>query len=522
MSKKIEKDNNINEYRVQQFLIKEGNELYKYIMDSMYNSNNLYNATNFHIRQLYTGLKVGDVKNIHPLQNEIIKLFEDTIPEINKKNTKRFYEHVKKDIQQLKIYEKPRKVTRFNMLTEDKAFCSYELMDAVLKTSKNRDYKSLPAHVNQGVLKQVYNDWSSFFEGLKEYKVNSKKYKGKPKPPRYKTKGVANNVVFSNQVCKIKQDKRGKSYLRFPKTKLRFNLSKHLVEKLDSSSLVEVRAQKYYNDIQLEVVLKLRNKNLLIEESQITNVMAIDLGVNNLATCVSNNGMKPTIINGKPLKSINQYYNKNRAKLYSDLRINKKPNEGTFISKKLELLDKKRRIRIKDFMHKASKQILDLAIENNIHKVIVGYNNDFQMDVNIGKKNTQNFVNIPFGMFLSMLEYKLNAKGIHLRKVEESYTSKASFIDKDEIPTYDKKSNVKYVFSGKRKTRGLYESKNKIVINADVNGACNILRKHFDATVEISHKILSNIQKINIPKGSKGIISTLSTLFEYDNEIIIS
>ena len=505
MSKSKKEENNT--YRTIQFVVKNGHPLNEYFMDMMYKSNNLYNATNFHLRQLWTALKLEEGKPIHPLQQEVVDLFKSTIPKVNKNNTEKFYKLVKQDVEKAVIFNKPRKLTRFNMPTKDNSFCSYELMDAVFKTSKNRDYKSLPSHVNQGVMKQVYNDWSSFFEGVKEYKVNPSKFKGRPKPPRYKTKDATNSVVFSNQVCKIKDSK----YLRFPKTKEVFNLSKHLLQRIDNNKLVQVRVQKFYNDVKLEVVLDCSSEaKPLIPKEDIQNVMAIDLGVNNLATCVSNNGMQPTIINGRALKSINQYYNKLRAKLYSDLRLNKKPDEGNFTSKRLEYIDMKRHFKVKDFLHKASKQVVDLAIANNIDKVIVGYNSSWKEDVEMKKDDKQSFVNIPFSTFLDMLEYKLNAEGIHFEKFEESYTSKASFLDNDPIPTYGDKDIPK--FSGKRVKRGLYISKNGIAINSDVNGACNILRKHFNKDIKISYKILSNVRKINIKNGSKKLKSTLNIL----------
>lgn len=516
MSENKKEDEN-NAYRTIQFVVKNGHPLNEYFMDMMYKSNNLYNATNFHLRQLWTALKVEEGKIIHPLQQEVLDLFKSTIPKVNKNNTKKFEKLVKKDVLEAKVFDSKskRKVTRFNMPTKENSFCSYELMDAVFKTSNNKDYKSLPSHVNQGVMKQVYSDWSSFFEGFKEFKINPSKFKGRPKPPRYKTKGATNSLVFSNQVCKVKDGK----YLRFPKTKEVFNLSKHLLEKIDNNKLVQVRVQKFYNNVKLEVVLDCsKEAKPLIEKENIKNVMAIDLGVNNLATCVSNNGMQPTIINGRALKSINQYYNKLRAKLYSDLRIGKNTKEGNFTSKRLEYIDMKRHFKVKDFLHKASKQVVDLAIANKIDKVIVGYNSSWKEDIEMKKKDKQTFVNIPFSMFLDILEYKLNAEGIHFETFEESYTSQASFLDNDPIPTYGDKNIPK--FSGKRVKRGLYISKNGIAINSDVNGASNMLRKHFNENVEISHKILSNVRKINIKNGSKKIKSALDILLNVKELIL--
>ena len=169
---------------------------------------------------------------------------------------------------------------------------------------------------------------------LKDYKVNPNKYKGKPRPPRYKTKGVANELYFTNQVCKIKEDKSGKKFLRFPKTKLKFNLSKHLLDKIDSDyKLVQVRVQKFYNDVKLEIILDCSKQvKEMIPEEKIENIMALDLGVNNLVAGVSNNKMQPFIINGKPIKSINQYYNKLRAHYSKYLRNdNQKFNYSSYI-----------------------------------------------------------------------------------------------------------------------------------------------------------------------------------------------
>ena len=518
MKNKKEEEKN---YRTIQFLVKQGNPLNKYLMDLMYLSNNLYNATNFHIRQMYTGLKIEEGKR-HSLQQEVIDLFSNTIPIINKHNTEKFHRLVNEDIMNAKVLRTYRKVSRFNMPTAESNFVSYELLDAIFKTSKNKDYKSLPAHVNQGVMKTVYADWKSFTEGLKDYKVNPNKYKGKPKPPKYKSKGVANELYFTNQVCTIKEDKNGKKFLRFPKTKLRFNLSKHLLDKIDSDyKLVQVRAQKFYNDVKLEIVLDCSKQvREMIPEEKIENIMALDLGVNNLAAGVSNNKMQPFIINGKPIKSINQYYNKLRAHYSKYLRLGKNPNEGSYTSARLDSIDKLRNLSVKDYMHKVSKRIVDEALENNIHKVIVGYNPTWKDDVQMRKDDKQNFKMIPFRMLLNMLEYKLKAEGIHLEEKEESYTSKASFLDGDDIPTYG--DSVSYIFSGKRVFRGLYVSKNGITINADINAACNILRKHSGMDVVISHKELSNVRKITIKKGTKKKEKYLDTLFNSNSELIFA
>lgn len=510
MAKK-DKDDNKN-YRVIQFIIKKGNPLNEYLRELMKNSNNLYNATNFHIRQIFSALSQKD-KPLHDLQKEVLLGLEVALPVINNNLIKKYNKLCQEDFvkyqEALKINTKAELKERplpkeHLMPTVEKSFLPYETLDAYFNYIENADYCALPGQVNQQVMKKCYDDWKSYFALLRDYKVSASKYKGRPKPPRYKSKGGYNEIIFSNQVCKVKTEKSGKQVLRFPKTKLTFNLSKHLLDQLNKQyKLVQVRVQKWYDEVKLEIVLDCSKTVVpLIPEEEIKHVMAIDIGVNNLATCVSNHGMQPTIINGKPLKSINQYYNKQRAHLYGSLRLGKQPNEGIFTTSRLDKLDKKRFLQIKDYIHKASKQIVDLALANNIHQVIVGYNQGWKENVEMHKSDKQTFVQLPFTMFLSQLEYKLNAVGIHFVKVEESYTSQASFLDNDTIPTYGDKDIPK--FSGKRIARGLYKSSQGILINADVNGAANILRKHCDLPMNLTHKLLSQVKKINIKHAAIG------------------
>jgi putative transposase len=205
--------------------------------------------------------------------------------------------------------------------------------------------------------------------------------------------------------------------------------------------------------------------------------MGIDLGINNLATLTSNaKDFEPIIINGKPLKSRNQFYNKKLAKKTSVLekRNKKKTSRST---RKLTL---KRKNKIDNYMHKASKKIVEICINNNINTIAIGKNEQWKQDVNMAAKNNQNFVNIPHSRFIEMISYKCEKVGINVKLQEESYTSKASFLNLDEIPKYKKDNSEKYTFSGYRKHRGLYKiKKEKTTINADINGSLNIIRKAF-------------------------------------------
>ena len=216
------------------------------------------------------------------------------------------------------------------------------------------------------------------------------------------------------------------------------------------------------NHIVLEVLYEVEEKELLPDNNR---YVAIDLGIDNLCS-VSSNCCNSFIINGKPVKSINQYYNKKKAKLQR--RVKKCQNRNK--SKKLQKLTEKRNRKVKDYFHKTSRFIVNQLVSNQINALIVGYNKGWKQEVNIGRRNNQKFAGIPFNTLLDMLHYKCNLVGISMIITEESYTSKCSFIDNEEI-------KKKEVYDGKRTKRGLYKSKDGRLINADINGSYNIMRK---------------------------------------------
>ena len=203
------------------------------------------------------------------------------------------------------------------------------------------------------------------------------------------------------------------------------------------------------------------------------NALAIDLGINNLVTAVSSGG-KSFIVDGKRLKSINQWYNKQNAYLQS---IKDKQNIGKRPTNRQKANTRDRNNKVNDYMNKAARIIINYCIDNDIGTLVVCYNETFQRNGNIGKANNQTFVNIPYGQLRLKLEYICKLNGIVFVKQEESYTSKSSFWDKDNIPIYNNDNPQSYVFSGKRIHRGLYQCLNGRCLNADVNGALNILRK---------------------------------------------
>ena len=307
----------------------------------------------------------------------------------------------------------------------------------------------------------VQNNFKSFFKANAEFYKNPSKFKSKPKLPNYLD--ITNGrfiTSYTNQAISKKVFKASNKIL-LSKTNIEFNTKITNFNQIDCVRIVPRTG--YYV---IEVVYTIPDTNNLNDNNR---YIGIDLGVNNLATITSNiKDIKPIIINGKPLKSINQYYNKQLAYYKSKLKETK-------TSKRINKLHLKRKNKVDNYLHKASKYIVSNCKLNNINTVIIGKNDNWKQDVNIGKINNQNFINIPHSRFIDMIKYKCEIEGINIIINEESYTSKASFLDLDDIPKYGDKNIPE--FSGKRIKRGLYQSKEGRLLNADVNGSYNILRK---------------------------------------------
>ncbi|MDY4968769.1 MAG: transposase, partial [Lachnospiraceae bacterium] len=204
-----------------------------------------------------------------------------------------------------------------------------------------------------------------------------------------------------------------------------------------------------------------------------TNALALDFGINNLITAVSSKG-RSFIIDGKRLKSINQWFNKQNARLQS---IKDKQGFGNKTTNRQKTIARDRNNKVNDYMNKAARKVIAYCVANDIGTLVVGYNETFQRGSHIGKQNNQNFVNIPYGKLRAKLEYLCELNGITFVKQEESYTSKASFWDKDILPVYNSDDPKEYHFSGNRVHRGLYRTAGGKTFNADINGALNIMRK---------------------------------------------
>lgn len=334
-------------------------------------------------------------------------------------------------------------------------YLNYYKLQKQLQKENQIDYKLLPAKVSQLTLKILERNFKSFFEAIKEYKRNPSKFETPPKLPKYKEKKNGKFVaIYNHQAISKIQLKRGFLKLSLSKIKFKSNLK----------NVKEVRIVPRNNHFIIEVTYKKEPKAKVTDNDKYA---AIDIGLNNLTTVAFNFNQQPIIINGKPLKSINQFYNKQKAKYRS---IADKQNQG--YTNRLKRLDFKRNNKVKDYLHKSSRILVNQLVSLGVSKVIIGKNLNWKQEINIGKRNNQNFVTIPHAVFIEQLQYKLALEGIEVVLTEESYTSKCSFFDNEEVCKHDQ-------YQGKRIKRSWFKTSTGKLIHADVNAALNIGKKQF-------------------------------------------
>ena len=345
-------------------------------------------------------------------------------------------------------------------------YLNYEKNYVLLKSSDN--YKMLNSNMAQQILKEVDGSFKAFFGLLKLAKKGKYSFKD-IKLPHYLPKDSYTTLVIG--FVRISDNKLIIPYSnQFRKANkiISINLPPILADKKIKEIRIIPKANARYFEVQYTYEVKEVQSNL-----NINNALAIDLGINNLCTCITSTG-KSFIIDGRRLKSINQWYNKQNSYYQS---IKDKQNINVKQTHKQYCLTNKRNRCVSDYLSKASRLIINYCLNNDIGNIVVGYNETFQKDVTLGKLTNQSFVEIPYGRLRDKLEYLCTLYGINYIKQEESYTSKASFFDRDDIPVYNADNPKDYSFSGTRVKRGLYKTKNNKYLNADINGALNILKK---------------------------------------------
>ena len=337
-------------------------------------------------------------------------------------------------------------------------YLSYATLQKQFQDSKQQDYTVLPAKVAQQTMKQVDTNFRAFFKALKAYKSNPSKFNGRPKLPKYKHKTDGRFVlIYTNQAISKKECDRD-SVIHPSGLEFKFKT------KISYQNINQVRIVPKCNYFVVEVIYTVSDCNLLSDNKRYA---AIDLGINNLVTLTSNIiGDTPMVISGKVVKSYNQYYNKQVAHYKSILDT----QNNTKTSRRIRRFHLKRKFKIEDYMHKASRYIVNQLVSKGINTLIIGKNDGWKQDINIGKVNNQKFVQIPFESLLSKLQYKCSLVGINVELINESYTSKCSFLDGETIEKHEE-------YVGKRIHRGLFRSGKGTLINADVNGSYNILCK---------------------------------------------
>ena len=410
--------------RTETHIIKESNPIYAWILEECSRSKNLYNKTLFIYRQAFTG------------NHDKIEDFK-------------------------------------SIIRHDKFISSFELVKQMAKL-KDVDYYAMTKK-NSGtqVVCQVDKTMKSWFTSLKAYKKDPSKFRGRPRIPSYKKKDELNCLIYTYVDAKLQKD--GTINLRRDiKLPIHTNLS----------SFQQIRLVPKTGYVQVEIVY---NKEITDSSLDKTRAIGIDLGLNNLMAITSNIGNISNLVNGRPLKSINQYYNKRKAHLTSLLEKGKQKS-----SKRLRRLEMKRMMKIKDYLHKTSRRVVELMYDNNIGTCFIGHNKDWKQEVEMGKKNNQNFVFIPYSLLINMLKYKIEEKGGVLVELNEAYTSKCSFLDNEEICRHE-------TYKGKRVKRGLFLSSDKKALNADINGSLNILKRGIGFSFMVKNNIFRPT-KIDIQK----------------------
>lgn len=408
-------------YSVDHIQIKYGDAVYSCSDDVCRHSKNLYNAALFVIRNNFTAQKKDILTpNEQYVHDEISLLHADV-----------------------------------------GAVISYNQLERLMRVTNNPDFfAGLPMQTAQQTVRQAVQDFRNWLKSLKEYKRNPSRFKAKPRMPHYKKSPVA-GAVFTNQDAVIRN-----RWLKLPKTDIKIR-----VPKRNHARLKEVKLVPFAGTYELLLCYESDSKPA---RKHLPGKAAIDFGVDNLIAITADNGAS-AIIKGGAMKEHNQWFNKRRAFLISEYTKGH-PSVKHPSTKALDQLSLNRRNFLSDSFHKAAVFVKDFCLANHVGTLYLGVNKGWKQDINIGHRNNQMFVQMPIYKLRFMITYVCKRAGINVIEYEESYTSKASFLDSDFIPTYGVNDGTAS-FSGKRIHRGLYKSKDGSVMNADLNAAANILRK---------------------------------------------
>lgn len=427
-------------YRVSKTVVKqtEHPELFFLFNRYVVLATNLYNAGLFRVRQNFT---MHGKEVLHPLEQEVKQEIERTVTGKN--------------------------------LGHPRRSMSYLFLEKLMRVTWNPDFfAGLPMQCAQNVLKQVCGDFKNWMASCRQYKKDTSGYLGRPKMPHYKRKKSLSSFTFTNQDCYV-LEQGNKNLLKFPAVR-----GHYLPIGPVSGRLKQVEVKPYYGEFLVICIFETDEDCSSLPDGA---SCGIDLGVDNTAALVSSNG-RCVLYKGGALKSANQWYNKQMADCRSLAMKGHTADEaaklGLLHTKKMQSLSRRRNQFFHDTMHKIASDIVHFCLASGITTIVIGKNKNWKQKSNIGHVNSQNFVQIPLETLRWMITYKAESVGLIVVEQEESYTSKASLVYGDEIPVYGKETKNRVAFSGRRIKRGLYRTGSGQVINADLNGAGNILRKY--------------------------------------------
>lgn len=437
----------------------------------------MYNAANFYIRNTMTGIR----KSPEERTSHETEVLHYVFTGIQKANAHSYEVYCKKREDCKKtggmagaVRASRLKCKVFPYPTRDEWFLSYTVLDAIFKYTDHPTYRRMNSQVNQNAIKKTVKSWKSYFQLRKDYVIHPEKYKARPRIPGY-IKQPAMTAAYTNQTAKfIRKD--GRAYLRFVNHKPPVLIGKESL--YADMTYVKTEVKPQYGGY--SILLTFKEDIILPEVPKFPKrILGIDIGVDNFCAVANNFGDTPFLIKGGAVKSMNQNFNKERSRLLSEVTKGSDSTHSVKKTKQLHTLSRRRETCLRDFFYKTAWYLVRYAKRQQVEVIVAGHNEDQKQSICIGRQNNQNFVSIPFCRFLDILRYTAAKAGIPVVLREESYTSKASLLDLDAIPAYKKGDTINHTFSGKRVRRGLYKTNSGFFINADINGAGNILRKEY-------------------------------------------
>lgn len=458
------------------FNINKSSALWKCFSRNTADTRCMRNTANFYIRNVMTGLRKSPEERTHAETEVLHEVFTG----IQKANTLAV-ERYQKDLRKLRLAGGMKsavvcsclKLKQFSYPTRTNWFLSYEVLDAVFKVTGHPVYCRMDSQVNQNAIRKTVKAWKSYFKTVRDYAVHPEKYQAKPRIPGYiRTTGAT--AWWTNQTAKLLFSD-GKVYLRFVNQKQLFCIGK--ADLYESLTYVKTEVQPFHGQFRVLVTFDdhLKEASVPVHPERI---LGVDIGLSNLLAAAGNFGDTPFVVGGGPVKALNQWFNKRKAKLLSALTRGSDSKHSRKESHALDALSRKRDDTLNDIFYKCAWYLLRYAKANQVDVIVIGYNKAQKQGIGIGKQNNQAFVSVPYGKLRQCIRIVAAKLQVPVVEQEESYTSKASLLDLDNIPVY-KKGQEPGTFSGSRIRRGLYRSADGTILNADVNGAGNILRKRY-------------------------------------------